>query len=92
MRSGPGSGWPAGRGCVSEHSTNLSPMSDCGRIAHSASLLKSLKPSSVISSVTAARLSRVTSSDSTVPTFTPATFTSTLSTRNEAFMKIARTR
>ena len=69
-------GCPAGRGCVGVHSTNFSPISDCGRIVQLASLRKSWKPGSVMFRTTAALWSGVTSSDSIVPTLTPAILTS----------------
>ena len=54
---------PTGCGWVGVHSTNFSPISDCGRIVHVASWRKSWNPGSVMSSVIAAFLSGVTSSD-----------------------------
>jgi hypothetical protein len=50
------------------HSTNFSPMSDCGRIVHVASWRKSWKPASVMSRVIAAFSSFVMSSESMRPT------------------------
>ena len=67
-------------------------MSDCGRIVHSASLRKSSKPGRSMRSTTAALWSGVTSSDSILPTLTPAIFTSSPGMTEKAFMKIARTR
>ena len=67
-----GAGWAfSGRGWVGVHSTNFSPMSDCGRIVHSASRRKSSKPGRSMRSTTAALWSGVTSSDSILPTLTP---------------------
>jgi hypothetical protein len=51
-----------------------------------------LKPGSSMRSTIAARFSGVTLMSLTLPTFTPATFTSIPLTAKEAFMKIARTR
>ncbi len=45
--SGGGSWAPLGRGWVGAHSTNFSPISDCGRIVQVASERKSWKPGSV---------------------------------------------
>ena len=73
------------------HSTNFSPISDCGRIVHVASLRKSWKPGSVMSSVIAAFLSGVTSSAPILPTLTPAIFTSSPGMTDTALSKIART-
>ncbi len=89
--SGSGNGWPAARGCVGVHSTNFSPISDCGRIVHSASERKSSKPARVIVRTTAAFWSSVTSSESILPTLTPAILTSSPGTSEKAFWKIART-
>jgi hypothetical protein len=74
------------------HSTNFSPMSDCGRIVHSASRRKSWKPGSVISSTTAAVWRSVTSSAAIRPTVTPAIFTSSPSDTVNALRNSARTR
>ena len=82
----------AGRGCVGVHSTKRSPMSDCGRIVHSASARKSSKPGRSMRSTTAALWSGVTSSDSILPTLTPAILTSSPGITENALMKIARTR
>jgi hypothetical protein len=83
---------PSGRGWVGVHSTNFSPISDCGRIEHSASRRKSSKPGRSMRSTTAALWSGVRSSDSTLPTLTPAILTSSPGITENAFMKIARTR
>ena len=56
--SGGGAGVPSGRGWVGVHSTNFSPISDCGRIVHSASRRKSLKPARSMRRTTAAFWSR----------------------------------
>ncbi len=74
------------------HSTNFSPMSDCGRIVHSASAFQGVNSSSSIRRTRAAFSSSVTSSCDTTPTGTPATFTSSPSTMLEALSKIARTK
>ena len=67
-------------------------MSDCGRMVHSASARKSSKPARSMRSTTAALWSGVTSSDSILPTLTPAILTSSPGITENAFMKIARTR
>jgi hypothetical protein len=56
-----------------------------------ASSWNGVKPGSVMSSTITAFLSSVTSSAWTVPTSTPATFTSSPATTNDALSKIART-
>ena len=61
---------------MGEHSTKFSPISDWGRIVQCASVRKSWKPPLVMFRTIAAFLSLVTSSESTLPTFTPAIFTS----------------
>ena len=73
------------------HSTNFSPISDCGRIVHFAFSRNGAKPGSSISSTTTAFLSAVTSSDLIAPTFAPATLTSSPSTAPETLSKMART-
>ena len=74
------------------HSTNFSPISDCGRIVQPASLLQGVKSSLSMRSVTAAFSSSVTSSESTAPTTAPAIFTSSPGTSDDALSKIARTK
>ena len=74
------------------HSTNFSPISDCGRIVQPASLLQGVKSSLSMRSVTAAFSSSVTSSVSTAPTTAPAIFTSSPGTSDDALSKIARTK
>ena len=73
-----------------EHSANVSPISDCGRIVHCAFVWNGVKPESLMLSTTAALLSGVTWSDSILPTFAPATFTSSPGTARTK-SKIART-
>ncbi len=79
------------RGSVGVHSTNCSPISDCGRMMQVASERQSSKPGLVMSSTTAAFLSGVTLSDSILPTSTPATLTSSPGITAKALSKIART-
>ena len=57
-------------------STNFSPISDCGRISQEAPSWNGVKPGLSIFSVSAARLSGVTSRLLTSPTTAPAIFTS----------------
>ena len=73
-----------------EHSANVSPISDCGRIVQCALAWNGVKPASSIRRTTAALLSGVTWSDSIDPTFAPATFTSSPGTARTK-SKIART-
>ena len=73
------------------HSTNFSPMSDCGRIVQPASRWNGVKPALSIWNVTAALFCGVTSSAVTLPTLAPATFTSSPVTMLAALSKIART-
>ena len=82
---------PTARFCVGEHSTNFSPISDCGRTWQLASRRKSWYAGSSMASTTAALKSGVTSSESTLPTFTPATLTSSPGITKPALSKIART-
>ena len=86
-----GGGWSAARACVGVHSTNFSPISDCGRTWQRASVRKSWYAGSWMSSTTAALKSRVTSIESILPTLTPATFTSSPGITKPALSKIART-
>src|SRR3954453_9290936 len=71
-------------------SAKVSPISDCGRIVQWASLWKGEKPDLLMLRTTAAFLSGVTSSDSILPTFAPAIFTSSPGTARTK-SKIART-
>ena len=73
------------------HSTNFSPISDCGRTVHSASWWNGVKRESSMLSTTSALLSSVTSSDSIAPTLAPAIFTSSPGTAAATLSKIART-
>ena len=73
------------------HSTNFSPISDCGLIVQRASARKGAKPGSSIWRTTIAFLSSVTSSSLIAPTRAPAIFTSSPSTAPETLSKIART-
>ena len=73
------------------HSTNFSPISDCGRTVHLALVRKGTKRGSSMRRVTAAFLSAVTSIFSITPTLAPATFTSSPSTAAATLSKIART-
>ena len=73
------------------HSTNFSPISDCGRIVQLASEWNGEKPGLVTSSTTTALFAGVTSSDLTCPTFAPAIFTSSPVTTLAASSKTART-
>ncbi len=91
LASASGGSPPPWRGSVSWHSMYFSPISDCGRIVHFASRRKSWKFLSVMSTTTAALLSRVTSSFSIVPTLTPETRTSSPSIRENALSKTIRT-
>ena len=81
------SGWSERPG---SHSTNFSPMSDCGRIVHLASARKGAKPGSSISRTAIAFFSGVTSSSLIAPTRAPAIFTSSPSTAPETLSKVAR--
>ena len=74
------------------HSTNFSPISDCGLIVQWASDFQGVKSSSSMRSVTAAFLPGATSSESTTPTGAPAIFTSSPGTSEAALSKIARTK
>ncbi len=74
------------------HSTNFSPISDCGRTMHFALARKGTKRGVVdVAATTAAFLSSVTSIDSITPTLAPATFTSSPGTAAATLSKIART-
>ncbi len=79
-------------GCVGWQATNFSPISDWSLIVQKASCLKSRNAGSSIRSTIAALFCGVTPSSSIVPTFAPATFTSSPGTRKLALSKIARTR
>jgi hypothetical protein len=92
VRRGGGAGVPAARGWVGVHSTNFSPISDCGRMRQLASRRKSAKPGLSMIITTAALLSGVTSSFSIWPTLTPATLTSSPLMTEKAVSKTARTR
>ena len=74
------------------HSTNFSPISDCGRIVQWASARNGANPRRSIFSTTTARLSLVTSRESTEPITAPAVFTSSPDTTFAALSKMARTR
>ena len=101
--SGGGGSVPAARGWVGSHSTNFSPISDCGRIKQLASSRKSWNAGSSIRSTTTALPGSgppsssadsslpVTETSETTPTLAPATRTSSPSTRKPALSKIART-
>ena len=98
-----GAGLPGARGSVGVHSTNFSPISDCGRIRQEASVRKSWKAGSSIRITTIALPgsgdpSSVTGSSAvamstavTEPTFAPATRTSSPVTRKLALSNTART-
>ncbi len=73
------------------HSTNFSPISDCGLTAHLASARNGVNRASSIRSTTAAFLALVTSIDSMTPILAPATFTSSPGTADATLSKIART-
>ena len=73
------------------HSTNFSPISDCGRTVQLASLRNGANRMSSIFRTTAALLSGVTSIESISPTRAPATFTSSPGTAAATLSKIART-
>ena len=91
LGSGGGACAPAGRGWVGVHSTNFSPISDCGRIVQLASCGSRSKPGWSMRRTTAAFWSGVTSSDSILPTLTPAILTSSPGITENALSKIART-
>ena len=74
------------------HSTNFSPIRDCGRMVQVASDFQGVKSSSSMRRTTAAFSSSVTSSVSTTPIAAPAIFTSSPCTSEEALSKIARTK
>ena len=73
------------------HSTNFSPISDCGRMVHFASAWNGVKRASSICRTTAAFLSLVTSIDLITPILAPATLTSSPGTAEATLSKIART-
>ena len=73
------------------HSTKRSGITARERSEHLASLRNGTKRASSIFRITAAFLRWTTSSDSTTPTFAPATRTSSPGTRPVALSKIART-
>ncbi len=83
---------PTARGCVGVHSTNFSPISDWGRMEHSASLRQPSKPGSVISMSTEAVCRGVTSRSLILPTLTPAIFTSSPGMTEKALRNSASTR
>ena len=91
LRSAGGASASAARFCVGVHSTNFSPISDCGRTWQRASVRKSWYAGSWMSSTTTALKSRVMSIESILPTLTPATLTSSPGITKPALSKIART-
>ena len=94
---------PGARGSVGVHSTNFSPISDCGRIRHEASARKSWNagssmrmmtmalPGAGLPSSRAASSASAMSTESTEPILAPATRTSSPSTRKAALSNTART-
>ena len=83
---------PPPRGWVGWHWMFCSPISDCKRTEQRASVRNGMKAGSSIFSTTTARCLASTSSESIVPTLTPATFTSSPGITKLALSKIARTR
>ena len=73
------------------HSTNFSPISDCGRTVHVASWRKGAKRPSAMRSTTTAFLALSTSIESITPTLAPAIFTSSPGTAEATLSKMART-
>ena len=73
------------------HSTNFSPIRDCGRTVQRALARKGVNRASSMRRTTTAFLALVTSIDSITPILAPATFTSSPGTAEAALSKIART-